>query len=277
MTNYYERKFNWDNPNMVSQYDDLPLWSSYFGHLLLDNVPLKKYRTYLDVACGTGFPLIDLCQKIGNGCKGYGIDPWSRAAERIRMKLAATEIKNIEVIESSAETIPFDDGYFDLITSNVGINNFAEPEKVLKECWRVLHKHGTLCITSNLTGTFQEFYNVFHTTLIDLGMIKYDTALQTHIDHRGTVSSFSIMVRNCGFSINKTIESSFSLRFLNGTAFLNHHFIVCGFMDPWCSMFSPDERDLFFKKFEFNLNKYSDIHGEFKVSIPMVYMECVKK
>ena len=71
--NYIEKNFDWGDHDLVSQYDELSLWSSYFGHLRLENIPLKNYKKYLDVGCGTGFPLIEICQKIGSACKGYGI------------------------------------------------------------------------------------------------------------------------------------------------------------------------------------------------------------
>jgi len=59
---YFEKNYDWNDQDLVSQYDELPLWSSYFVHLLLENIPLKSYRNDLDVGCGTGVPLIEICR-----------------------------------------------------------------------------------------------------------------------------------------------------------------------------------------------------------------------
>ena len=274
---YFEKNYNWDDFNLVSQYDELPLWSSYFGQLMLDNIPLKNYQTYLDVGCGTGFPLIDISQKIGNNCKCYGIDPWCRALERIKLKLSTLELSGIEVIESTANEIPFEDEYFDFITSNLGVNNFSKPEKVISECFRVLKDNGTISITSNLTGTFHEFYELFKNTLIECGMGKYLAPFQKHVNHRGTVPTISDLFINTGFSIKKCIESSFYMRFLNGTAFLNHSVIVSGFSTGWRNLFNANEIEPFFNQLENNLNEYAQKYGELKLGIPMLYLECEKK
>ena len=36
LRNYLEQTFNYDDENLVSAYDELPLWSSVFGLLLLE-------------------------------------------------------------------------------------------------------------------------------------------------------------------------------------------------------------------------------------------------
>lgn len=274
---YFEKNYNWDEINLVSQYDELPLWSSYFGQFLLANIPLKKYKTYLDVGCGTGFPLIDISQRIGNACKSYGIDPWCRALERLKLKLSTLELSGIKLIESTANEIPFEDDYFDFITSNLGVNNFSEPEKVIAECFRALKVNGTMSVTSNLTGTFHEFYEVFKDTLIESGLNKYLASFQEHVNHRGTVSTISDLFTNAGFTIKKSIESSFCMRFLDGSAFLNHSVIVSGFLTAWSNLFETHEIEPFFNRLENNLNEYSTRYGELRLSIPMFYLECEKK
>ena len=273
---YFEKNYDWNDPDLVSQYDELPLWSSYFVHLLLENIPLKSYRNDLDVGCGTGIPLIEICQQIGKGCKCYGIDPWGRALERIRLKACTLKLDNIELIEKTADSIPFEDNCFDIITSNLGINNFSTPAKVIAECFRVLRTSGRMCITSNLTGTFGEFYEVFKQTLTESGLGKYHSALEEHIKHRGTSSSISGMFTGYGFEIVKKVESSFTMRYLNGTSFLNHSVINSGFFPSWRSIFESAEIRPLFDHLERNLNKYSEKHGELRVTVPMLYLECGK-
>ncbi|BCZ44729.1 hypothetical protein psyc5s11_07960 [Clostridium gelidum] len=52
-------KINFED-KMVRYYDELPLWSSPFGVVLLNNIPLEKNSTIVDIGCGTGFLLLEL-------------------------------------------------------------------------------------------------------------------------------------------------------------------------------------------------------------------------
>ena len=52
-------------PEIIATYDELPLWSAMFGLLLLEHVPLENVHLALDVGCGTGFPLIELAERLG--------------------------------------------------------------------------------------------------------------------------------------------------------------------------------------------------------------------
>ena len=276
--NWMQKQFDWNREDLVSQYDELPLWSSPFGLLLLDNLPFDKFENYLDIACGTGFPLIDISQRIGSHCKCIGIDPWRTAVDRIRSKIEALSLGNIELVEGCASNVPFPENHFDLITMNLGINNFSKPMDVLHECCRVIKKGAPLCITSNLTGHFEEFYNVFTKTLQEVGI--YDRCikdLEEHIGHRGTISSHTEMITKAGFRIDKTVESEFSCRFLNGTAFLNHSFIIGGFSDAWRNIIGKADEEVFFDRLENELNLYAEERGELRLRVPMVYIEGRKK
>jgi arsenite methyltransferase len=274
---YLEKIFDWKTEEIANVYDELPLWSSPFGMLLLNNIPMAEYKKILDVGFGTGFPLIDLAQRIGNDCKAYGIDPWTSAVKRAKYKIEVLGLENIELLEGDASKISFEDNYFDLITSNLGINNFENPRQVLSECCRVLKPNGKFCTTSNLTGTFQEFYEIFLLTLNELGLLDYAEKLEQHLAHRGTVESMSTLLKNSGFQIHRTIQDTFASRYLNGTAFLNHSTILIGFINSWRDLFYSNKiKEQVFHRFENNLNNYSITKGELKLTIPMIYFECGK-
>ena len=68
---------DFDSPQFIAAYDELPLWSAMFGLLLLEEVPLANVTSALDVGCGTGFPLIELAERLGTARTLHGIDPWS--------------------------------------------------------------------------------------------------------------------------------------------------------------------------------------------------------
>src|ERR1035437_2107262 len=276
MDNYLIRKLDYQLDNVTSQYDELPLWSSPFGLLLLDNFPIGEYENYLDIGFGTGFPLIDISQRLGNKCKAYGIDQWKAAFNRAASKIETINSENLTFIEGDASKISLPDNYFDLITSNLGINNFENPLKVLTECRRVIKPKGSFCLTTNLTGTFSEFYQIYRDTISELKFDKYISKLNNHINHRGTEESTRELLEKSGFTITKTIKSNYTMRFLNGSTFLNHSFTIVGFIDSRRNMFDQADKLIFFDRFEKNLNFYSKQKGELKLTIPMLYFECKK-
>ena len=74
MTDYLNSKFDWSNAETVSAFDDVSLWSSMAGMLLLEFVPITGRNRVLDVGCGTGFPLLELAERIGSGGSVVGVD-----------------------------------------------------------------------------------------------------------------------------------------------------------------------------------------------------------
>ena len=111
MTDYLSHQFDRDAFDLVSVTDELPLWSAPFGMRLLDTIQFKPNLAVLDIGCGLGFPLVEVAERLGPSCTVYGIDPWERAVERIRLKLKTYQINNVKVSTGAAEAMPFDDNF----------------------------------------------------------------------------------------------------------------------------------------------------------------------
>ena len=126
----------YDDEDLVSAFDDLSLWSAPFGLALLDTIRMREVQAVLDVGCGAGFPLVELADRFGPRCRVAGVDPWRAAAERARAKARTRGLSNVEVVLGKAEELPFPDGTFDLVVSNNGLNNVADPRRALAECAR---------------------------------------------------------------------------------------------------------------------------------------------
>ncbi|HVQ30534.1 MAG TPA: SAM-dependent methyltransferase, partial [Vicinamibacteria bacterium] len=62
----------------LSARDELPLWSAPFGLALLEAVTLRPGLRVLDVGFGTGFPALELGERLGASARVVGVDP-SRA------------------------------------------------------------------------------------------------------------------------------------------------------------------------------------------------------
>jgi arsenite methyltransferase len=273
MTEYLNQRFDWGRPEMVAVYDELPLWSSLAGSLLLEHVPFSPQVRLLDVGCGTGFPLLELAQRLGPSCRAFGIDPWQTAMARIRAKIDLLGIRNVELVPGDATAMPFKDGEFDLVVSNLGINNFDDPPKVLAECRRVTKPGGILALATNLRGQMQLFYEVFESTLRELGRDDWVDRLRKHVDHRTTLEGLSAMVEASGFSVRKTIRGGAVMRFTDGSALLRHAFVRLGFLDGWRGVVEAADQPAVFERLETNLNHMARERGELRLEIPLGYLE----
>lgn len=262
-----------DAPETVAVIDEVPLWSAMFGLLLLKYVPLRQGIQVLDVGCGTGFPLLELAQRLGAGSTVYGIDPWETAIERARLKARTWNVKNVDIRQGDAAAMPFPDGQFDLIVSNLGLNNFASPEAVMAECWRVSKPSAIVVLTTNLKGHMKEFYDVFESALAESGNGNALNALEQHIDKRATVEGIRALFEKTGFRLSRAHEESTVMRFADGSALLRHYFIKLGFLDNWKSVVDAQERESVFARIEAMLNGISRERGELSLTIPMAYIQ----
>jgi arsenite methyltransferase len=271
---FLQFKVDLSSPDILATYDELPLWSAMFGLLLLEHVPLKHVNVALDVGCGTGFPLIELAERLGPSGHVHGIDPWAAALMRAREKIASRGTGNVTVHKGVATNLPFRDGSLDLIVSNLGVNNFDDPAGSMRECRRVAKSGAVLALTTNLRGHMEEFYEVFNRVLDELGDVDARRLLREHIDHRATVEAVRQLLENAGFSVRRVVEKTGCMRFANGNALFNHHFIKLGFLDAWKKVVPGREAEVF-THLERALDEAANRMGELRLTIPMAYFEAV--
>jgi ubiquinone/menaquinone biosynthesis C-methylase UbiE len=276
MPNFWDYTFN-DTADFVETFDELPLWSASFGLLLLKHIELKEKQTVLDIGSGTGFPLFELAERLGPSCNCYGLDPWKNASERAKKKRTQYGTGHVQVLEGSADKIPFDNESIDLVVSNLGINNFDQPDLVFGECHRVLRSTGKLALTTNLNGHWKEFYAVFEKTLHRLNKPSILGQLKSQQEHRGTVASVSALFTKNGFEINRKAEDQFDMRFLDGTAFFHHHFVKLGWLASWKAIIPEEEWELVFTALEKDLNAYAAERKGLTLTVPMLFIEGKKR
>lgn len=275
MTKYLSYKFN-DTPQLAATYDELPLWSSPFGLLLLNNLTYRRHLTILDIGYGTGFPLLEIASRFGETCRCYGVDLWKNARNIAEQKIKNYDLHNVTLLEASAENIPLPDKSVDLIVSNLGINNFANKVDTFAECYRLLKKGGELAITTNLFGHWNEFYKVFEDVLKELALGEAYNELEALQQNRGTVESVEKLFTSAGLKVTKKIQDSFTMGFADGSAFLNHHFVKLGWLSSFRDIIEESEREKVFSLLEPKLNHISQENG-LVLSVPMLYLSGVKQ
>jgi ubiquinone/menaquinone biosynthesis C-methylase UbiE len=277
MTEYLQAKYNLEDPTLVSIIDDLQFWSAPFGLKLLETVHYRKNMCALDIACGLGFPLVELAMRLGSSSKVFGIDPWKAGIERALLKLKLTGIDNVELVEGVAEKMPFDDHTFDLIISNNGINNVQDLSKTLMECNRVSKIGSQFVFTFNTEKTFNEFYSVYREVLRENDLQAYEKKIDDHIySKRKPLSEFKEVLKVSGFRVNAVYEDEFSYHFSDGSAMLNHFFIKLAFMGPWKEILPENLQSRIFKSIEEKINRVAEKKNGFSMRVPFVTMDCEK-
>ncbi len=275
---FLKRDFDLRDPDTASALDELPLWSAPFGLMLLEFIPMCPGMSVLDIGCGSGFPILELAQRLGGSSCLYGIDPWELGIQRLISKARVFGLKNVSAVKGTAEQLPFGDGFFDLIVSNNGLNNVQDIEAVLAECSRTLRWEGRLVFTYNLAGTMSEFYKVFQETLAQCGKTKGFDEIKAHIfDKRRPLSWVKKRLILAGFQDVRVHRRSFRLRYLDGSAMLRSFFIGQGFLEPWKKIVGPADLARVFTRLETNLNAAACEKGELSLTIPMACLDCGKR
>ena len=278
MQHFSNPEYDIDDPEFVSACDGLPLWSAPFGLMLLDAVRYRPGLAVLDIGCGTGFPLLELAGRLGDTCRLFGIDPWRAAVERTTHKIKMLKLQNVRIQEGKAEDLPFENGRFDLIVANNGLNNVDDQDRMLAECFRVARPGCQLVLTVNLDGTMIEFYRVFERTLVEAGRPRAVERMKEHIrTHRQPAAVTSGRIVGAGFAELGIEERSFTLRFTDGTALLNHPFIKLAFLEAWKAVVAEDGPADIFRRLETNLNTAAGSAGGLSMTVPMACFCCWKR
>jgi len=97
---------------------------------------IEGAKSVLDVGCGAGFLTNEFAQK---GMTVKGID---MSEDSLRVARAHDETQSVDYLVGDAYHLPFPDGYFDVVTAMDFLEHVEEPDRVVKECARVLKPGG---------------------------------------------------------------------------------------------------------------------------------------
>jgi arsenite methyltransferase len=251
---------------VAENYDELPLWSAPFGQSILARVPLRRGQTIVDIGAGTGFLTIELAQR--SAARVIAVDPWADAMAVLQRKLDYLGLTDVELVVSDASKLDLPDGSVDVVVSNLGINNFDNAAEVLAECDRVLRPGGRLLISTNLQGHMAEFYDAFRHVLEVMDLQQHLASLDEHINHRATIDGTLALLEAAGFTATVAETGSFTMRYADGTALVDHYFIQLGFLDGWQAIAGPEVLEAV----EQELNR----RGEVTLTIPTACFDAVR-
>lgn len=109
---------------------------------------IKNAKSVLDMGCGEGNRLSLLVKGYQNSIEAYGVDNNTYA-----INLAKKQFPNIRFLKNDLVKLPFGNNSFDLIYSAYVFEHLMDPEKVLRESFRILKGTGVLIIVAPNFGS----------------------------------------------------------------------------------------------------------------------------
>lgn len=117
-----------------------------FGERLIEHLCPKQGWSVLDVACGHGAQLVPLAKAVGKEGRLVGIDLSQKMLDKAKSELAKRNLQ-AQLLKMDAESLDFPDASFDALTCGSALYFFPDPQKALREFFRVLKKGGYLALS----------------------------------------------------------------------------------------------------------------------------------
>jgi len=119
----------------------VPALFQQWAPILCDAAKLGKDDRVLDVACGTGVLAREARARFRGSCSITGLD-----ASAGMLTVARGLDDSIEWQQGSAESLPFEDGVFDVVVSQFGLMFFPDRPAAIREMFRVMAPGGRLAV-----------------------------------------------------------------------------------------------------------------------------------
>lgn len=138
--------------DIAPRYDLLNRWLScgqdqYWRKRAVTRLSPQAGERFLDIATGTADVALEIIRNVPKGAaQVVGMDFSEKMLELAQQKIDFQDrAHSIRLESGSAESLPFEDNYFDGTTTAFGIRNFSDVSRSLREMHRVL-KPGGRCV-----------------------------------------------------------------------------------------------------------------------------------
>lgn len=123
---------------------------SYAREKFLKVAPDRTHGTVLEIGAGTGFFIINLAQA-GLVAEPYATDISPKMVEVCLRNAAGVGITNMRARAADAESLPFDDGTFDMVVGHAVLHHLPDVRAAFREALRVMKPGGALVIAGEPT------------------------------------------------------------------------------------------------------------------------------
>jgi arsenite methyltransferase len=125
------------------EHDHMPLME-----IAIDEMHLSPDDRLLDLGCGEGWASLLVRSRLGESCSVVGVDISDEFVRRANAK--SQEFANVTFLQGTADKIPASDGAFTKILSFSSFYYFPDPERALREMFRVAAPQAELFILTCL-------------------------------------------------------------------------------------------------------------------------------
>jgi arsenite methyltransferase len=282
-SDYLTVTYDLRDPGFVELYEAVivPKWSVPFGRLLLSvflTLPRDIGWQVLDVACGTGYPTLELARFLGQDCDLAGIDVWEDAIQMAKRKASEEWLRNVSFLVQDVMESDLPERAFDTLTCNLGLTSFPDRVGALGAMWRLLRPQGQLLLTVPLQSALREFLDTYYLTLRDLKLEDYMRTFAQLVASRLTVDETQKLVERSGFEVKRMVTDTFTMHFPTPISFLRSPVIQTTFMPGWRAIIpDPTIRRLVFNEVERRLDAIlAATGGDLTMTVPMLCISAVR-
>ena len=149
-----DRKIRQAFSDAAMQYDVLASLQKEIGRELVKKIEsCEDARFILDVGMGTGWMTNRLANLFPDS-QVIGIDPASGMIEQARKKY-----EGLKTVQADGRTLPFKQGTFDIVISNLSYQWIGDLDKAFAESHRLLTEDGMICLTMFGRETLKELFD----------------------------------------------------------------------------------------------------------------------
>lgn len=232
------RSFKQDKIARVYDSEILPLWTQKFGRLLLRAVRVPSKAMVLNVACKTGYPALELLQKMDPDSRIIAIESSGPLLDIARSK--AGDLSGRRVFfrtEHISEKLSFADDVYDVTFTNLGLDEFdISPEEVIKDFARVTQPGGQVLVTLPLRGSWNEFFDIYREVLIKQDRNDLLEKIEEYMESFPEPETAAGWMKKAGLRDVKVESEKFSLLFKSAREFFFAPIIEYGPLKTWKSL-----------------------------------------
>lgn len=154
--------------SIAPKYDMMNSVLSFRRHKAWRKFTMKKMNvqqgeTAIDVCCGTADWTISLAQAVGPKGQVIGLDFSENMLQVGQQKVDKEQLKQVELIQGNAMSLPYPDASFDYATIGFALRNVPDLKQVLSEMKRVV-KPGGMVVSLELSWpVFPPFKAIYFT------------------------------------------------------------------------------------------------------------------
>ena len=217
-------------------YDDeiLPVWSQRFGRMMLRGLEVPPKAMVLDVACGTGYPSLEILRRMDEQSRLIAIDSSSFLLDVARQKAGELAGKRVFFrTESALPRLSFADDVYDLVLCNLGLSELGAPQPALRDFARVTKPGGQVITTVTLAGTFAEFHDIYREVLLKHDKHEMLARLDAYVQTYPEPEQAEGWLRTAGLTDVSLEIEEFSLLFRSSREFFFAPVIEYGPLPRW--------------------------------------------